>query len=410
MTVEQVTASLNQRGQQLGSSLFFPGQDDFATKLTVGQVLKAKVMRHHEGSRYGVSFNGTEKIVDSANPLRPGEVIEGRVKSLGQQVEIQRINTSLNAKPDDTVAKLGVENNNSFFFQGNHKQLNVAKSFFAERQAPLSSQEMAVLKELVGKAYPLNSLILSALSVKKAGVNLSKDAVLAVMKALDKNLSKETVVPVVAEAVALEAAGAVSSHLDRSIIRELSANIRDHAFLEGLSNPDAQMQDTQAQKSHFDSDTSDKEFLNQDLAKWLLNIQDDSAINHRLMTFPIWMGDKLVEIRMAFFDQDKSQKSPMGDDLPYKRVVFTVAFEQLGSVAISAVMHGSHMSLSLMSEESDATEYIARYMGSLKTVIESMGWEIDKLEYSTVVGTEFEPAAHAIVEHYIAKDSVSRLF
>ena len=91
MSVDKIVAALNQSGQLTANRLLFAGEDDFAAKLTIGQILKAKVLRHHEGSRYVASFGSGEKVVDSSIPLTPGELIEGRVKSIGKQVELQRV-------------------------------------------------------------------------------------------------------------------------------------------------------------------------------------------------------------------------------------------------------------------------------------------------------------------------------
>ncbi|HEX6265414.1 MAG TPA: hypothetical protein VFZ81_00795, partial [Burkholderiales bacterium] len=58
-------------------------------ELSLGQILKARVLKHHEGNRYLVSLQGRERVVDSSIPLTVGEVVRGRVVAVGDRVELQ---------------------------------------------------------------------------------------------------------------------------------------------------------------------------------------------------------------------------------------------------------------------------------------------------------------------------------
>ncbi len=84
------------------SAISFAGGGDFASKLTLGQIIKGRVLRSYEGGRYLVDFAGQQKVVDSAVPLSSNEVIVGRVIGLGEQVELQRINANV-APPGPAV-------------------------------------------------------------------------------------------------------------------------------------------------------------------------------------------------------------------------------------------------------------------------------------------------------------------
>jgi hypothetical protein len=404
MTVDKVSSALTQRSQLPGSSFFFSGQDDIASKLTIGQVIEAKVMRHHEGGRYSVNFNGQEKIVDSANPLRLGELIQGRVKSLGQQIEIQRVNTAVDQYKEQSAAK--TINETHLFSQKNDRPLNQIKAFFTQNQSSLSSAELLVVRNLIGKVYPLNVIAMSALAVKKAGIEVTREPVVAVAKSLVGDFSENKNTSIISHAAILAVEhNVVDSLVDPLLIKELADEIKQYAHLAG--NDDSHVDLSESASTSTSDDPPEQS--NRYLADWLLNVQDDSSMNHRLMTFPIWMGNKLIEIRMAFFDQDKSRRNEQDIDVQYKRAVFTVDFECLGSVVISAVMHGVRMSLNVASEKSDTTDYIAQHMGNLKKTVETMGWVVEQLEYATVSVSELEAATEAVVKHYISKDSVSRL-
>ena len=189
MSVDKVVATLNQNGQLSANRILFAGEDDFAAKLTIGQILKAKVLRHHEGSRYMVSFNGQEKVVDSSIPLTPGELIEGRVKSLGKQVELQRVNHLARKLSDPHQGKLTEGIINHAFLSGQSKQLLEIQQFFADRNASLTTAELTLLSGLLPRSAPVNAFMLSALVLKKNGIPLTRESIEEIGKALLRKIS-----------------------------------------------------------------------------------------------------------------------------------------------------------------------------------------------------------------------------
>jgi hypothetical protein len=91
MTIYGIASGASPALQGAGSKFFLPGATEFADKLTVGQIIKGKVLRQFEGNRYLVNFDGNERVVDSAVPMKTGELINGRVVGLGERVELQRV-------------------------------------------------------------------------------------------------------------------------------------------------------------------------------------------------------------------------------------------------------------------------------------------------------------------------------
>ena len=405
MSIDKIVSSPSLGTLQSGSSLFISGKDDYASKLTVGQVIEAKVMRHHEGSRYSVNLNGREKIVDSANPLQPGELIEGRVKSLGQQIEIQRIRTAANFDKSAPESKASQALFSGTPNEKNNSDINFAKRLFSEKQVSLSRTELHLLKNLLN-TNSSTAVVLSALAVKKTNLELTRESILAVTKVLS-DISLQGTKNTILDAAVLEIESNIrSTSIPQGIIKELAENIKSYAFLND-NNELATSTDINGNTSSDMDNAQDNGERN--LAHWILNIQDESSVNHRLMTFPIWLGDKLTEIRMAFFDQEQSKENLLNKQSPFKKVVFTVDLEALGTVVVSAITYGSRMSLSLSGDNSHSTSYMANHIDTLKSLVGGMGWDVDSLEYATAEKAEFDSATHSVVEHYINKDSVSRL-
>ncbi|EGG95035.1 hypothetical protein IMCC1989_1996 [gamma proteobacterium IMCC1989] len=406
MSIDKLTSSTNPNILQTSNSLFINGKDDYASKLTIGQVIEARVMRHHEGNRYSVNLNGKEKVVDSANPLQPGELIEGRVKSLGQKIEIQRIRTAANSDNNALERKANQALLSGTPNETNNSDISFAKRLFAEKQVLLSRTELHLLKNLLSTNYSSTAVVLSALAIKKTGLELTRESIIAVTKALT-DTSLQGAKNAILDIAVLEIESNIQvTSIPQGIIKELAENIKSYAFLNDNSELAAST-DIDGNNSSDMNNAQDNGEKN--LAHWILNIQDEGSINHRLMTFPIWLGDKLIEIRMAFFDQERSKESSFNTQPPFKKMVFSVDLEELGTVTASAITYGSHMTLSLTGDNTKSTSYMANYIDTLKTLISSMGWNVDSLEYATMNNTEFDSATHSVIEHYINKDSVSRL-
>lgn len=400
MSVDKIASALNQRSTSLENQFFLQGQNDFASKLTLGQVIKARVLRHYEGSRYLADVNGQEKVVDSANPLRPGELIEGRVKSLGQQVELQRINVARQDQNQVDITSSSEMGDTGFFGQKD-KQLQAAQQFFAERQSSLNAKDIQVLKYFLSRGKPLNTVLMSALSIKKAGLDISNKNLKSIIEALEYNQKEKSIISSASRTGIEVNSGAIQSYRSNlEVTKQLAEDFRCWSEHDLSVNND------------FDQSTNN-EFAEgdeqQSLAYQILNKQDNSSVNHQLMIFPIWLGEKLTEVRMAFFDQRQLTKDN-GATFPYKRFVFTFQLDNLGDIMASAIVHGKHLALTFTSNKTQSTDFLSRYMGALTSQVESMGWTIDNVEYATISEREYNPTTAAIVEHYVSKDSVSRVF
>src|SRR6185503_18645693 len=62
---------------------------ELPSALSLGQIVKARVLKHYEGGRYLVSLEGRERVVDSSVPLSTGELVRGRVVAVGDRIELQ---------------------------------------------------------------------------------------------------------------------------------------------------------------------------------------------------------------------------------------------------------------------------------------------------------------------------------
>lgn len=399
MSIDKVSAALQQNTNINAGQILFGGGDDFASKLTLGQTLKAKVLRHHEGGRYVAQFGKQEKIVDSNLPLKPGELIEGRVKAIGKQVELQRINHSPNRLSDlDGFKQADVIP--SGLFSNQDKQLSAIKQFVSDHNGSLTSKDIQLLKSFLSRNTPINALMLSALSLKKSGVKLTKASIEGILTALSTSAAEQSSTSQSVSSLNTDFSSAQALSPQIQIIKQLAQDLS--AYTQSFSNKlSAEMNSNQDNSSEGGS---------KNLASFrLLNLQDDSSIKHQLIHFPIWLGDQLIEINMAFFEQ-KSDSAQGETERPFKRFVFTLPLDRLGEVIASAEIYGRHVHLVLTSQDAKSSEYLSQFMSVLLENIEAMGWIIDKIDYQTEEDVPYEPAVAAVVHHYVSKNSISRTF
>ncbi|MEK7816983.1 MAG: hypothetical protein AAB281_01875, partial [Actinomycetota bacterium] len=181
MSIDQVAASLQFALKAAGASFSLQGTSDFASGLQLGQILKGKVLRHFEGSRYLVGFEGQEKVVDSTVPLRTDEIIYGRVIALGERVELQRVHTE---KPDAALAGKGDSSARHPEPAPSGKQAQLIARLFDRYGGKLSADESATLSRLVKGAAEPESMVMAGLVLSKIGLTQSPDLLKAVYDVL----------------------------------------------------------------------------------------------------------------------------------------------------------------------------------------------------------------------------------
>src|SRR5207237_7591634 len=132
-----------------------------------------RVLRRYEGSRYLVDFDGHQKVVDSAVPLRTDEVIHGRVIGLTERVELQRVNASVTPLSETATALTS----HALNLPG--KSGEVISGLFERFQAQLAPQDLALLQRAVERASQPERMALAGLVLAKLGVPVSPPALRA---------------------------------------------------------------------------------------------------------------------------------------------------------------------------------------------------------------------------------------
>ena len=410
MTVSHIEQALQQGLWRLDQGFALTASQDFISTLTLGQVIKGKVLRQFEGNRYGVSFGGEERVVDSAIPLRSGEILHGRVIGLDEKVHLQRVP----APREDGIQKQVELDPDGIFSKG--EKADSIRELFQRHRATLTAEEHSRIRVLGRSAGNLPVIASSALVLRKLGMVLDESLIRAVARALqDRGSIARTVTAEQATTLTANAAEKVADN--RETMRLLSSALAQLSMpdLSATNEVDAEraatgddpaMADTNLdggdQGSHGGREGS--EWL---LGRWLLNAQSEGAVAHRFISVPLWMGDRLVELNLAFFSQTKDESA--SDGIRYRRILLSLDLDTLGHVDIEIVAANQRLRVAFETQSESITQMLASRLGNLKADFSDFGWDLDELSYATRELSTLDLPSQAVVSHHVRQDSLSRL-
>jgi hypothetical protein len=403
MSVTPITNSV-QGALTKGAGWYVEGDVAFTRTLTIGQILKARILRHYEGGRYLAEINGQQKVVDSAIPLRIGEVVHGRVTELDKRVHLQRTT----GEPDRQHQAISLQRPLS---TGNGRWL---EAFLARYETHLSAVELGLLLRQTARVSQPHLMVLGALVLEKSGTVISAEFLNALYRVLNTDRLRDRVEHLDSP-YQLSSANAPSKTGTEDTVQQLAGLLASNrcdawrryvdVFDEKAIDQEESGQAGAAEQGPKQKwDTPYKEWL---LGQRLLNTQGEGSVSHRLSHIPLWIGDRLVEISVALFSQKESTCSE--DAIRHRRLVLSLETTNLGHLQITVNLADRHLRLHLLTQAEEVTERLACHFGKLKSVLESYEWVIDEIKYVTDSSVENGAAVRAVVEHHIARDSLSRL-
>lgn len=410
MSVSHIEQAIQQGLWRLDQSFAVTANQDFISTLTLGQIIKGKVLRHYDGGRYGVMFGGEERVVDSAIPLRSGEILHGRVVALDDKVHLQRV-----PAPREDGARIQSELDAEGVFS-KERQADGVRELFQRHRATLTAEEQARIRALGRSVGNLSVVASGALVLRKLGLVLDETLIRAVARALqDRGRVARPVTGEQATTLTADAAEKVadnretmrllSSALARFTVPDLAASEEPGVERPALDGGPAN--DATAAGAGDQRDRGSREGREWLLGRWLLNTQSEGSVAHRFMAVPIWLGDRLVELNLAFFTQLKDASDP--ERIRYRRILLSLDLENLGHVDIEIVAANKRLRVAFESEYEATTQLLSSRLGDLKTDFSEFGWTLDELSYATRQGSGLDLPSQAVISHYVRQDSLSRL-
>ena len=412
MNVNNILATFQNAIAGADQRLTLAADNDFAAKLTIGQMLKGKVLRQYDGNRYAVDFNGQEKVVDSTVPLRTGEILYGRVVGLGDKVQLQRVFTGgegAQTSSGSASAKLN----------GGPLEQQII-SLFSQYQGKLSTNELQSLIKLVRNSVKPDLMAMSGLLLSKIGLRFDADLARALYRALSD--TKSGVIQNSKSTIRLqtERNEGVTGISNATVEQLVSAFVSKQSQLRQTDTQDARddaLDDSIGEEHSLESEqysglSKENGSLSQHQQEWvlgryILNAQSDGSVAHRIRSIPMWFGDQLIEVDIALFSQ-LPQRSP-NEGIRYQKLVFSLDTEKLGHIEVSVLVANRNLRIRVLSEKEDITERMSYYLPDLKNVLQEFEWQLDEISYETAHKDAQGNVLGAVVDHYVSQDSLSRL-
>jgi len=415
MSISGVSGGLTSTLQSSGGRLFLPGAAEFADKLTMGQILKGRVLRHYDNNRYLVDFGGDSRVVDSAIPLSTGELLHGRVIGLGDRVELQRVaNQDLadgarTASPDIGTTTVAIGSPG-----------DVLASALTRFQVNLNPADQAALMRAVRSATDGSAMAIAGVLLNKFGLTQSPDLLNAVYNMLlVRRTSSTDQAAIDLQPLMQGAAGSVIP--PTALVAQLGEMLRQ--TLEESIPQRSESAETPAQSAASPSDisigdgaqsqgsatTTDSGTQNsgQLLGQWVLNAQTDGSVAHRTGTIPLLVGNRLMEVEVALFEQRRNA-GPKADTR-HRHLVFRLNTETMGTVEISAKLAGDRVRIHVISEDDRAAQPLSSESQALRTALGEAGWKVDEVVYETRSLGDRNAAASAVIDHVINQGSLNRV-
>ncbi|MCW8931130.1 MAG: flagellar hook-length control protein FliK [Gammaproteobacteria bacterium] len=397
MNISEVSQQLASLFNKAGN-LIFSANDEFSNQLTIGQIIKGKVLRSYGSERYLVAFQGNEKVVDSSIPLKEGETVQGRVISLGNKIELKRIPQPFNGQENASLLSANET------FKGS-KWEGMLFEAIKKYQLELSAQERSLLTHLLKKSEHPQNLLMNAIALIKQNISVS-EPLLQMLNKLQNQSDSLSLLALnqVAPNLSLSDSAEDSSSTLKPFV-DVLFKLSEEQQLIALSDNEEITSSSQNNDSNEDEGSGHNE---QFKFNWqLLNSQVDGAIQHRVNTLPIWLGGQLIEVDIAIYEQQKKHVVESG--IQHKKLVFSLELDELGKVDIEMIVENKNLRLHISSDSHSSTQHLLENAKYLNDDLMENAWSLDEIAYATHQMNEKNGIVTSVIEHYASQDSFSRL-
>jgi len=363
------------------------------SELSLGQIVKARVLRHYEGGRYLVSLDGRERVVDSGVPLKTGELIRGKVVAVGDRIELQPLPDA--SVPQETAAAAAVpaDELTATFAQYGLKLDDGARS--------------ALLRALKGAADP-QATVLAAMTLAKIGLPQEPALLDAVQALLRRRPAASAADEGLTESFSINPSVPLTAQL-HEVLRAALPSGPATQTAEAAAAPTqiaSGAADNRQTADQGGSGTGSGAGSEGKLGQWVLNTQTGGAVGHRVGTLPLILGGRLVEVDVALFEQDARQ-SRHGEPRA-RHLVFVLDTPTLGGVEVSARLVDSRLRVRFAADRDATLELLAGRREELSRQLAQLGFTVDEITYETRPDAAQNPAYRAVADYVVTQGSLDR--
>jgi hypothetical protein len=384
VTVSHVSASTHVVGSGSRRTADAHVQGSFE-KFRVGQRLDMSVMQQLKEQQYLVSMAGGQHVVDSMVALEVGARVRAVVVAVGERLELKYVASDQSPSEVHESASGAEEDASS---------PTLLAGLQSRYKITLSPEQQEFLERAVGRAADPTSMALSGLFLAKGGNPIAEQGLQAIYAVQRDDVAPSKAAGAAVEVSKLITATASGDNTASSDFAELLAGALHEAPAAmpplGVGNGN-----TSSEQSGADDGG--------ELARWLLNIQDDGSVAYRYGTLPVMVAGQLVELDLVLFQQRPSQ----GAATQIRRLVMTLDTQSFGPLQVEARALDNRLAITFTGQSPQAAGDLASYSGEVRQLATRLGWNVE------AVGYEYGRtgrAARQIIDHVLAAGTVDLEF
>jgi hypothetical protein len=328
-------------------------QGEGGANLTLGQIVQVKVLRQLEAGKFLVTIGGRERVIESDQALKPGDVLSLRVGGSRDRIELERVERGAGSK-----ASAAATESDGFSTLGGSAAAVVIEELFRRFRMGLEPDEAEPLKALVGRAERPHEMALAGLVVRKASLPMDAELVQEVYVTLTSKFGSLAPLPAIEE-----------------------STVKPPRWWP--------------------------------LGQRILNIQGGGSVAHRLGSLQVEFGDEVVEVEIALFEEQGSDSGKPGTApaplSTHRKFILSLETAELGRLELRAAMAGQHIRVALGTESAESTNALLRDGESLVRALSSAGWRVDEITHETRPHGGGSPVVAAAVDHLVTPGSLNRV-
>lgn len=356
--------------------------------LSLGQIVKARVLKHYEGGRYLVSLEGRERVVDSSVPLTTGELVRGRVVAVGDRIELQPLPEPLSSpqQPEDSPPT------------------DPLTATFAQVGLKLDDGARAALARSMKGAADPQATLLAAMTLAKLGLPQQPELIDAVQALLRRRPASSPAAEAAKDASPMTPGPQLVAQL-QDVLRTTLAPAHPEQGAAAAVPAQVSADGADGQTGFQQDGNGAGSGSGQQLGQQVLNTQTGGAVAHRVGTLPLIVGDRLMEVDVALFEQDARQ-SRQGEPRA-RHVVFVLDSAALGGVEVSARLVDARLRLRFAADRDSTLELLAGRREELSRQLAELGWTVDEIAYEPRQGGH-NAAYRAVADYVVNQGSLDR--
>lgn len=366
-------------------------QQDWLKTISIGQIIKGKVLKVYDTNRYGVMIGGQERVVDSTISFKVGQQISAKVVS----VHDNKVSLKL---AERAVASNTIDAKTAPFSSSNLVD-SLIRQFNMDQLADTQKQAIAGISIAFGEDI---SAIKMALYLAKIGLPISESIIRHLLKGAEMPTlvtTLETGLPNAISPINADNTQALYLAIAEAFLNDpITADYEDEVTEEsgyGQFIPPEYIPDAAFEKSGFNSDSESEQapFMQ------LLNIDTEGTIAHSFDVLAMIVNDRLMEFDVAFFDQANTQQ----EAILSKQVMFELE-TLMGKVGIVAKLVNNRLSVAFNTDRQVFLEVLQQQQESLSRSLNDAGWILEQMHYEQ--SSQRISAIGAVVNHVLTQGSM----